>query len=584
MSKPTMTRRRFLRDLGVSAGAVPLLAGLDTLYAKAQVPTVPKKRFIVMYTPNGQLYSAWRVPIAPTTAGATAPFITDITTGPGLAALSSPTTIWGRTVASTAGAVAPPLSSSASKLLILDRLSMIAARPVYNDPTAGSLTINGVTVKASSVDGIPHPGGHQKGMGSLLTGQVLKGGANNFGSAGLGNGISIDQVLANQLFKGKVKFPSLQLAVMGTNDLYGYNDRQVDKEMSYTGPTSPIVPVSDPFVLFNTVFGAGGGTGTAMGSGPTPQQLADKSVLDAVQADFMRLQTKLSSADWQLLQQHQSAVRDIETQLTSVFTLSCSAPAAPAAPAGVNITNPTATLNWTEVPGITPISGKMLMDIMIQAIACGLTNIVTFQWTHSEDNLSFPWLTLPASQCNLNGVGHHNMSHERDPNLLIVDGWYASQFNYMITQLDGIEESGMPGTKVLDNSLLMYTSCLSDGSAHISDNAYFALAGSNGGYFTTGKLIRYNSVYTPLANDISDPTAAAAVDPLSNEWYTKTGAGGGVQTAQQDQGKVGNPDYSNNDLFASIFDSFGLEMATVAPSIADTRFFHGSLLPGVKAG
>jgi uncharacterized protein DUF1552 len=552
MGKPTMTRRRFLRDLGVSAGAVPLLAGLDTLYAKAQTAAIPKKRFIVMYTPNGQLYSSWRLPIDPMTAGPTAPFITDITTGAGLAALSDPTTIWGKTAMATAGAVAPALYNSASKLLILDRLSMIGARPAYN---------------------ANHPGGHQKGMGSLLTGQVLQGGDNNFGNAGLGNGISIDQVLANTVFKGKVKFPSLQLAVMGTNDLYGYNDRQVDKEMSYAAPVTPIVPVSDPFVLFNTVFGAGT-TGTAMGSGPTAQQLADKSVLDAVQADFMRLQTKLSSADWQLLQQHQSAVRDIETQLTSVFTLSCSTPAAPAAPAGVDITNATATLNWTEVPGMTPVSGKMLMDIMIQAVACGLTNIVTFQWTHSEDNLSFPWLTLPPSQCNLNGVGHHNMSHERDPNLLIVDSWYASQFNYMITQLDGIQESGMPGTTVLDNSLLMYTSCLSDGSAHISDNAYFALAGSNGGYFKTGQLIRFNSVYTPLG---------VGVDPLSNAWYTKTGSGGGVQTAQQDQGKVGSPDLSNNDLFGSIFDSFGLDITTVAPTIADSRFFHGNL-PGVKVG
>jgi hypothetical protein len=554
MGKPMMTRRRFLRDIGVSAGAVPLLAGLDTLYAKAQVPTIPKKRFIVMYTPNGQLYSSWRLPIDPMTAGPTAPFITDITTGPGLAALSDPTTIWGKTATPTSGAVAPALYNSASKLLILDRLSMIGGRPAYN---------------------ANHPGGHQKGMGALLTGQVLQGGDNNFGNAGLANGISIDQVLANAVFKGKVKFPSLQIAVMGSNDLYGYNDRQVDKEMSYTGPVTPIVPVSDPFVLFNTVFGAGtAGTGTAMGSGPTAQQLADKSILDTVQADFMRLQTKLSAADWQLLQQHQSAIRDIETQLTSVFKVSCSTPAAPAAPAGVDITDATATLKWTEIPGMTPISGKMLMDIMIQAVACGLTNIVTFQWTHSEDNLSFPWLTLPPSQCNLNGVGHHNMSHERDPNLLIVDSWYASQFNYMITQLDGIQESGMPGTTVLDNSLLMYTSCLSDGSAHISDNAYFALAGSNGGYFKTGKVIRFNDVYTPLA---------VGADPLSNAWYTKTGPGGGVQTAQQDQGKVGSPDLSNNDLFGSVFDSFGLDIKTVAPTIADSRFFHGNL-PGVKVG
>jgi hypothetical protein len=33
----------------------------------------------------------------------------------------------------------------------------------------------------------------------------------------------------------------------------------------------------------------------------------------------------------------------------------------------------------------------------------------------------------------------------------------------------------------------------------------------------------------------------------------------------------------------SIFDSFGLDIQTVAPSIADSRFFHGNL-PGVKVG
>jgi hypothetical protein len=555
MGKPMLSRRRFLRDLGVSAGAVPLLSGLDTLYAKAQVPTIPKKRFIVMSTPNGMLYSTWRIPIDPATAGPTGPFITDITTGPGAAALKSPATIW------------PSLAANASKLLVLDRLSMIAARPVYNDPNAASLTLNGLTVQASSADGVAHPGGHQKGMGALLTGQVLKGGDNNFGNAGLANGISIDQVLANELFKGKVKFPSLQIAVMGTNDLYEYTDRQVDKELSYTGPVSPIVPVSDPFVLFNTVFG------TSAAGTVSPQQLADQSILDAVQADFVRLQSKLSMADWQLLQQHQSALRDIENQLTGVFKLTCTAPSAPAAPAGVDLTNQMATLAWTELPDSTPISGKMLMDIMVQAVACGLTNVVTFQWTHSEDNLSFPWRTLPPSQCNLNGVGHHNMSHERDPNLLIIDSWYASQFNYMVSQLDAIPESDAPGS-ILDNSLLMYTNEMSAGCEHISDNAYFTLAGSNGGYFKTGKLIRFNEVYTPLG---------VGIDPLSNKWYTMAGPGGGIQTAEEDLSTVGNPDLSHNDLFGSILDSFGLDVTAVAPSIADPRFFHGNL-PAVKVG
>jgi hypothetical protein len=549
---PMMSRRRFLRDLGVSAAAVPLLVGLDSLYAKAQVPAVPKKRFVFMYSPNGILYSAWRIP----QPGASL----DIADG---------------TLLDDPARTLQPLSSNAGKLLVLDRLSLIGARPVYNDPTTTALTINGTTVQPSSVDGIPHPGGDQKGMGNLLTGQVLIGGENNFGSAGLGNGISVDQVIANQLFKGRVRFPSLQLAVMGTNDLYAYSDREVEKVLSYSAPANPLVPVSDPFVLYNLLFG----NPTMAQTAANLRLLMDKTVLDGVQADFTRIQPKVSSADWQILQQHQQSVRDIEGQLTAAAVASCAAPTAPAAPAGVDITNPAATLSWTEIPGVTPTSGKMLIDLMVQALACGLTNVVTFQWAHAEDNLTYPWVNngagLPPSQCGLSGVGQHNMAHERDPNLIFIDQWYASQFNYMVTQLDGIPESGMPGTSVLDNSLLMHTSEVSDAASHISDNMAITLAGSNGGYFKQGQALRFNSVFTPLAiPPNSDPNSYF----LSDEWYTTA-----VQAAAQDQATVSGPDLSNNDLMASILDSFGLDITEVAPSIADPRFFHG-LLPGVRAG
>ncbi len=548
MRKPTMTRRRFLRDIGMSVAATPFIVGLDSLYAKAQTASIPKKRFVTMYSPNGMLYSAWRIPQAGTNI--------DITANGG-ALLNNP------------ALVLQPLYENADKLLILDRISMIAARKQYQD-------VASVLPGTKTIDGLDHPGGHQKGMGSLLTGTVLIGGQQNDSNSGLANGISLDQLIANKLFQGKVKFPSLQIAVMGTNDLYSYSDRQDDKEMSYSGPSMPLVPVSDPFVLFNTLFGAGGTNATG---GPSVQQLIDKSVLDAVQADFTRLQPKLSMADWQLLQQHQSNVRDIENQLTAVFAETCAMPMAPAAPAGVNIANATATKAWTELSSSYPIAGGMLMNIMVQALACGLTNVVTFQWAHSEDNMSFQFLNLgpsaglPASQCNLSGVGHHNMSHERDPNLVFIDQFYASQFNNMINLMKAIPDSGTSGT-LLDNSLLMYTSCLSDGAAHISDNAYFTLAGSNGGYFKQGQLIRFNPHFTPLANP--DPTNPNYY--LTNAWYT-----GAVQQASQDQATVGTPDLSSNDLFASILDSFALDITEVAPSMTDPRFFHG-MLPGVKAG
>jgi hypothetical protein len=498
---PTMTRRRFLRDLGVSAAAVPLVAGLDSLYAHAQVPAVPKKRFVVMYTPNGVRYSDWRIPMP----GADI----DISSG---ALLMSPNLLLS------------PLAPNASKLLILDRLSYIAARKMYNGDGG------------PSIDGKLHPGGHQKGMGCLLTGQPLIGGAGTIGDAGLANGISLDQVLA-ATFAGKVKFPSLQIGVMVDENL---TDRYVDKRLSYSGVRMPIPPVVDPFVLYNQVF-SGLSTTPAGMQASNIRLLMDKSVLDNVQQDFTRLQPKLSQADWQLLQHHMTGIRNIEQQLTTVFKVSCSAPAAPMATGVADPTNATATHTWAMNLNNFPTVGGLMIDIMVQAMACGLTNVVTFQWANSEWDFGFPWLNVTK--------GHHGMSHAQDPQLLTVDTWYASQFNTMINKMKAIPDSGAQGT-LLDNSLLMYTSCLSHGAAHVSTNVPITLAGSNGGYFRQGRLIRFNNTFT--ANAATDQTT------------------------------IGTPDLSNADLMASILDSFGMQMPDTlkGPASIQSATYHGTLPAG----
>ena len=110
-------------------------------------------------------------------------------------------------------------------------------------------------------------------------------------------------------------------------------------------------------------------------------------------------------------------------------------------------------------------------------------------------------------------------------------------------------DSGAAGS-VLDNSLLMYTSCLSHGAAHVSTNAPITLAGSNGGYFRQGRLIRFNNVFT------ANPG--------------------------QDQQTIGTPDLSNADLMASILDSFGLPMPDTlkGPPAIQAATFHGGLPAG----
>jgi hypothetical protein len=521
MGNLTIGRRRFLQGLGISAATIPLVVGLDSLYVNAQVPTVPKKRFLFMYTPNGMLYYFWRLRLHAQQ--------TDISDGK---ALASPNLILN------------PLQPNAKHLLVLDRLSYISARGEYQGPDV-------------SPDGKEHPGGHQKGIASMLTGQLLIGGAGNVGDAGLANGISLDQVLATKLFAGKTKFPSLEVGVQVDEDL---NDRYVDKRVSYNSSANPRTPNNDPFDLFEKLFGNAG----ASDKDKALRNYLDKSVLDTTLNDFKRLQPKLSGDDQKLLESHADAVRSLEMRLGQV--VDCGAVQAPTAP-GINVADRKATHDWAMKSDNFQAVGDLQMALVTQALACGLTNVVTFMWANSETGLMYKWLPVDWTIPDNKG-GHHAMSHARAVDLQQIDKWYASKFNGFIDQFAAAKESDGQGT-LLDNSLLMWASCLSDGAAHESRNAPIVLAGSNGGYFKQGLNIQFNDQYTadqwdpePLSPSLGNDTVKPLVD--------KVRSGDGK--------KIASPDLSNQDLCVSILNSFGMEDT----SFGDGRFCKGPL-PLIKA-
>jgi len=154
--------------------------------------------------------------------------------------------------------------------------------------------------------------------------------------------------------------------------------------------------------------------------------------------------------------------RDIEGQLTNVIQVNCTTATAPIAPAGLDTTNPALTKAWTLLPSSYSVAGGMMINLMVQAVACGLTNVVTFMWGNSENDMDVSKFVpnFPGGS-----AGAHGMSHAQDPRLLLVEQWYAGQFNNIVNALNAVPESGGTGS-VLDNSLLMYTSCLSDGAGH----------------------------------------------------------------------------------------------------------------------
>jgi hypothetical protein len=156
MKSHSINRRRFLRGAGGIALALPWLEVMRPTPAHSQpAPGTPKKRFVVMYSPNGTIAQNWRPN--------------------------------GSERAFTLSPILSPLSDHQNDLIVVQGLRLMA------------------DAKGD---------GHQDGIAGLLTGDRLnpgefRGGA---GSSGWASNISLDQRIA-QLIGKDTRFASLEFGV-----------------------------------------------------------------------------------------------------------------------------------------------------------------------------------------------------------------------------------------------------------------------------------------------------------------------------------------------------------------------------------
>jgi hypothetical protein len=160
------------------------------------------------------------------------------------------------------------------------------------------LTLQGVDNKIKG-DG----DGHMRGIGCLLTGVELFPGDVQGGSdtpAGWSMGISLDQHLKNALQANpetRTRFGSLEFGVMVPDRADTWT------RWSYAGPNQPVAPISDPYQMFDRLYGQ------------THNRAMLASVLDDLSEDFRRIDKLVSAEDRQILKQHVEMVRTVEQEL-----------------------------------------------------------------------------------------------------------------------------------------------------------------------------------------------------------------------------------------------------------------------------
>ncbi len=356
------------------------------------------------------------------------------------------------------------------------------------------MTLKNVYMRSTNAPG--PGGGHEKGMGHLLTGRALLAtkvaSDKSGGTGGYASGISVDQEIANTICQD-TKFKSIDFHIGEWRQArYGLNVRS---RMSYTGSGQPISVMENPYEAFKRLFADMVGGGTPTDDAALQKALRERrSLLDATAKDLETLSSRLPAEDRPRIDQHLQSIREIELRLNvggsgTPTVLGCEAP--PETPQKFQG-------KYRERDNYQEI-GRLYLDMMTMALTCDLSRVGTMVWGGGATSLtSFPWL---ADETNSMGESHHGYSHrfaEAGPreSLIRINRWHAEQFKHILDRLDAVPEGD--GT-MLSNTVVLWGNSL-DYGGHSRNAIPWVLAGGESDRGGPGLRQGRNVVYPKPPN------------------------------------------------------------------------------------
>ena len=316
-------------------------------------------------------------------------------------------------------------------------------------------------------------GEHSRGQSVWLSGVHPK----RTEGADVRNGTTVDQLAAEVLGKD-TPLLSIEMA-LEQNYLVGNCDNGYScvywNTISWRNPTTPLPMEVNPRVVFERMFGDGG----------TPEQrLAqvreDRSILDSVKESVSTLQNRLNTSDRTRVAEYLDAMREIERRIQvaerqsgeSVIQL-------PDRPVGA--------------PDSYDEHAKLMFDLAALAFQADITRVFTLLLGREQSNRPYPWVGVPEA--------HHAISHhQNDP----VKFAQAAKINTYHIELLARFASRLKATPdgegtLLDHSLLLQGSGLSNSDQHSHIDLPLVLVGGGAGTVKGGRHLRF-AKDTPMSN------------------------------------------------------------------------------------
>jgi hypothetical protein len=315
--------------------------------------------------------------------------------------------------------------------------------------------------------------GHAVTVAAWLTGSIPK----RTIAEDVRAGQSIDQVIAKKIGRETV-FPSLEIATEDFTGYIGGCDTQYAcaymNTLSWANETTPLPMEINPRIVFERMFGR-----AATVEQRAERLRTERSILDSVRADVADLQSGLGPRDRSRLSAYLEHVREIEQRIQRAEAQTATAVTVPAAPIGI--------------PDDFEQHVALMFDLMALAYEADVTRVFTFMMSRDASQRVYPNIGIAEPH---HSMSHHGNNPEKLANLVALNTYHMSLFAKFIDRLKATPDGD--GT-LLDHSLILFGSGMSESDTHSRLNLPIALVGRDGGTLKGNRHVQAKPE-TPLAN------------------------------------------------------------------------------------
>lgn len=318
-------------------------------------------------------------------------------------------------------------------------------------------------------DNAPHAGG----SAPFLTGSI-----GNTGETNIHCNVSMDQIVARQ-YGQHTQLGSLELAMEDRGNSGQCSNSFAciyTNTIAWRDATTPLPMQNNPRIVFERMFGDSESTDPQV----RQQRIeSGRSILDSVLGTVNDLKREVGAADQDKINQYLDGIRDAERRLEKAEEQKDKPLPVVDRPSGI--------------PASYEQHAKLMFDLQLLAYQTDLTRVITFMLGREQSSLTYPEIGVAEAH---HPLSHHAYDPEKIATMSKINTFHVQLFNYYLERLDATPDIN---GSLLDNTLLLYGSGISDSHVHKHDNLPILLAGGSNLGIKGGRHLHFENDL-PLAN------------------------------------------------------------------------------------